>query len=92
MHEENKQSWCVYMIRCKDGSLYTGITKDLTRRFSEHQSQENKCAKYLKGKGPLEMVFVENVENRQTALKKEAHFKNLGRVDIQCNNKRRAAK
>lgn len=76
MYEEKKQSWYVYMIRSKNGSLYTGITKDVARRFSEHQSQGNKCAKYLKGKGPLKLVYSESVENRQNALKREAHIKN----------------
>lgn len=81
MHEEKKKSWSVYMIRSKDGSLYTGITKDLARRFSEHQSQGNKCAKYLKGKVPLKLVYSENVENRQDALKREAHIKNQSKKD-----------
>jgi putative endonuclease len=45
------------MIRCADNSIYTGITIDLERRFAEHQSQGKKCAKYLKGKSPLELSF-----------------------------------
>jgi putative endonuclease len=45
------------MIRCADNSLYIGITTDLDRRFVEHQSQGKKCAKYLKGRAPLQLVF-----------------------------------
>lgn len=82
MNKRNgSQAWYVYMIRCKNGSLYTGITNNLARRFSEHQSQGIKCAKYLKGKGPLELVYSEEVENRQTALKIEARIKNQSKKE-----------
>jgi putative endonuclease len=50
-------TWFLYMIRCADNSLYTGITIDIDRRFAEHQAQGKKSAKYLRGKGPLELVF-----------------------------------
>lgn len=63
------------MIRCKDGSLYTGITKDIARRFAEHQGQGNKCAKYLRGKGPLELVYCEEAGDRQQALRVEMDIK-----------------
>ena len=69
------------MIRAKNGSLYTGITTDVARRFSEHQNQGNKCAKYLRGKGPLELVYAEKVEMRRCALKKEAHIKTQSKDD-----------
>ena len=63
------------MIRCKGGSLYTGITNNLQRRFAEHQEQGEKCAKYLRGKGPLKLVYSEEVESRQEALKQEINLK-----------------
>jgi putative endonuclease len=81
MTKTNKQSWRVYMIRCKNGSVYTGITNDLARRFAEHQGQGDKCAKYLKGKGPLALVYSENVEDKQSALKKEAYIKRQSKAD-----------
>lgn len=52
-----QKSWFLYLIRCCNNSLYTGITVDLERRFSEHEAQGKKCAKYLKGKAPLSLVF-----------------------------------
>ena len=52
-----KPPWFLYLIRCNDNTLYTGITIDLERRFGEHQSQGKKCAKYLQGKAPLELAF-----------------------------------
>ncbi len=81
MHGENKHSWYIYMIRCKNGSLYTGITKDVARRVSEHQIQGNKCAKYLKGKGPLELVYSEEVGDRQKALRAEVYVKSQNKTN-----------
>jgi putative endonuclease len=52
-----KPPWFLYLIRCNDNSLYAGITVDLVRRFAEHEEQGKKCAKYLKGKAPLTLVF-----------------------------------
>lgn len=49
--------WYLYLIRCSDNSLYTGITLDPARRFTEHTDQGKKCAKYLRGKAPLQLVF-----------------------------------
>ena len=72
--------WHVYIIECSTGTLYTGITTDLDRRFSEHQEQGVKCAKYLRGKGPLKMVYQEKCADRSTALKREAGIKNLSRL------------
>lgn len=52
-----QKSWFLYLIRCNNNSLYTGITVDLERRFHEHEAQGHKCAKYLKGKAPIQLVF-----------------------------------
>lgn len=49
-----EKQWFLYMIRCKFGTLHTGGTTDINRRFSEHQSQGKKCAKYLKGRAQKE--------------------------------------
>lgn len=75
MQKANKQPWYLYMIRCRNGSLYTGITIDVERRLAEHQSQGKKCAKYLKGKGPLELVYSEEAGDRQKALSAEIRVK-----------------
>jgi len=72
---ECKDEWFIYLIRCKGGQLYTGITTDVQRRLAEHQS--GKGAKYLRGRGPLQLVFQQSVGSRSDALKMEAAFKKL---------------
>ena len=65
------------MLRCADGTLYTGITNDLDRRMSEHES--GKGAKYTKGRGPFQLVFDETWDDRGAASKREAEIKSLER-------------
>ena len=67
--------WHVYMVKCRNGSLYTGIATDVERRFAEHQA--NKGAKYLRGRGPLKLVFKRRVGERGQALKIERMIKKL---------------
>jgi putative endonuclease len=67
--------WFLYIIRCADNSLYTGITTDLARRFAEHQAQGKKCAKYLRGKAPLELVFQTIAGNKAQASRLELRLK-----------------
>ena len=70
-------NWFVYLIRCNDNSLYTGITTDVDRRLQEHQGKDNKGAKYLKGKGPIELVWKHNARDRSEASKFEYAIKQL---------------
>jgi putative endonuclease len=72
---EPQPTWWLYMIRCADNSLYTGITIDLDRRFAEHQSQGKKCAKYLRGKAPLQLVFTTVVGTKSQASRLEVRVK-----------------
>jgi len=67
--------WCVYLIRTRLNTLYCGITNNLPRRFSQHSS--GKGAKYLKGKGPLELVWSHETEDKSSALKLEVKIKKL---------------
>ena len=67
--------WHLYIVRCLDGSLYTGIATDVERRFAEHQA--NTGAKYLRGRGPLDLVFKQRVGHRSRALKIERSIKRL---------------
>jgi putative endonuclease len=69
--------WCVYLLRCGDGTLYAGVTNDLEKRFAAHQS--GRGAKYTRGRGPLEVVHVERKRSRSAALKREAALKRLDR-------------
>lgn len=67
----------VYMLRCKDGSLYTGWTNDLEHRLAMHQ--QGKGAKYTRGRGPLELVYSEELDSKEAAMKREAAIKKLSR-------------
>ncbi|MGZ9896799.1 GIY-YIG nuclease family protein [Shewanella gaetbuli] len=75
----SEQIWYLYMIKCANGHLYTGITTDVTRRFAEHQSSGAKAAKYLKGKGPLTLVYQETLICRSSATKRELAVKKMPR-------------
>lgn len=68
----------VYMLRCKDGSLYTGWTNNLERRVAMHQ--QGKGAKYTRGRRPVELVYFEEVADKETALKRECAIKKLTRL------------
>lgn len=72
--------WTVYIIRCDDDSLYTGITTDLERRFREHGDQP-RGAKYFSGRKPLEVVYMENGHTRSSASRREAAIKKLHRYE-----------
>jgi len=69
--------WHLYMVRTRQGHLYTGISQDVARRFLEHQEGGKKASKFLRGKGPLKLVFQQEVGNRSTALKAEIALKKL---------------
>ena len=72
-------TWYLYILRCADGSLYTGITTDVERRLEEHRS--GKGAKYTRGRGPLELVYQETCGIHSDALKREYAVKQLVRKD-----------
>ncbi len=81
-----KVQWFVYILRCADESLYTGITSNLNRRLTAHNS--GRGAKYTRGRGPHELVYSEACGDRSTASKREYAIKALSRKDkislIQC--------
>ena len=70
-------SWFVYILRCADDTLYTGITNDLDARITKHENGTG--AKYTKGRGPFEILFKEVYPDRSGALKRELHIKSLDR-------------
>lgn len=72
-------SYWLYILRCGDGSLYTGTTDDVERRLKAHQS--GKGAKYTRGRGPLEVVYREELSDKSAALKRECAVKRLSRVE-----------
>ena len=69
--------YLVYILRCGDGTLYTGCTNDLPRRLQAHQS--GRGAKYTRSRLPVELVYQEAVPDRSAALRREAAIKRLDR-------------
>ena len=67
--------WYVYIVKGKDGSLYTGITTDIIRRIHEHNEDKKLGAKSLRGKRPVEMVYSELYPTQSEARKREAAIK-----------------
>ena len=72
--------WSIYLLRCADGSFYTGITTDVSRRISEHE-QGNRGAKYLRGRGPFELVYQRAVGDRSIATRIEYCVKQLSKSE-----------
>jgi putative endonuclease len=68
--------WSVYMLRCGDGSFYTGIATNVSRRIGEHE-QGKRGAKYLRGRGPFELVYERAVGDRSVATRIEYRIKQL---------------
>jgi putative endonuclease len=74
-----KIDWYLYLIRCRDGSLYAGISTDVERRFAQHQKPGQGGSKYLQGRGPLVLVFQAMVGDYSLALKVEYKVKKLSK-------------
>ncbi len=66
---------CVYILECNDGTLYTGWTNDIDKRFKAHD--DGKGAKYTKGRRPLKLVYLEELETKSDALKRENEIKKM---------------
>ncbi|WP_417880960.1 GIY-YIG nuclease family protein [Vibrio sp.] len=76
--QPTEKSWFVYLIRTRTKTLYCGITNDLERRFEQHQT--GKGAKYLRGKGPLSLVWSQQVADKSAAIKEEIRIKKLSKA------------
>ena len=72
-------AWYVYMLRCGDGTLYTGMTDDVQRRLDAHRA--GKGAKYTRGRGPLELAYTEEPPDKSAALRRECAIKRLRREE-----------
>lgn len=72
-------AYWVYILRCADGTLYTGITDDIERRLAAHNS--GKGAKYTRGRGPVELVYREEAADKSAALRRELAIKRLSRAE-----------
>ena len=78
MKQTNK-TWYVYFVRCNDQSLYAGITTELSRRVTEHNSTSLKAAKYTRNKQPVSLVYYESATDRASASKREWQLKQLSK-------------
>ena len=74
-----KGTYYVYILRCRDGSLYTGLTNDLPRRWALHVS--GRGAKYTRGRGPVMLRYCEEAMDKPAALRREAALKRLSRAE-----------
>jgi putative endonuclease len=69
--------WHLYIVRCADSSLYTGISTDVARRLKEHRSGGPRAARYLRTRMPIDVVFTQRVGDRSAALRAEWAIKQL---------------
>ena len=81
--------WIVYILECRDGSFYTGITNNLIKRLEMHISGNG--SKYLRGRLPIKLIYKESLSNRSQASKREIEIKKLNKKEkqliIKCKNK-----
>ncbi len=73
--------WWVYLLRCGDDSLYTGVATDVERRLREHNGELKGGARYTRPRRPVEVVWREACETRSAALTREAEIKSLSRTE-----------
>lgn len=69
--------WCVYVLRCADGSLYTGVTTDVKRRLEQHNAGSG--AAYTRSRRPVSLLWREDAADRPAALRRELQIKRLSR-------------
>ncbi len=72
-------NWYVYVVRCADGTLYTGVAKDVGQRIAEHNGAGRRGAKCLRGRRPVRLVYQETFSSRSAAMKREYQIKQFDR-------------
>ena len=73
--------WKVYLLRCSDNSLYTGITRDLNRRLDEHNHDDRLASAYTRARRPLKLVYQEPCIDRSNATKREAAIRKMTKAE-----------
>ena len=81
--QANTMDWTIYILKCADDSLYTGVAKNVEKRLHEHNFDDKKAAKYTRSRRPVTLVFSERVKTRSAALKRELQIKSLTRSQKQ---------
>ena len=79
LNPENKAIWSIYLIRCGDRSLYTGVSNDVSKRFAVHQSGGTQAAKYTRTRHPLQLVFTAEIGTKSAAYRAEHYVKRLSK-------------
>ena len=74
-------TWNVYMVRCSDGSLYTGIALDVGRRVAEHNTNDVLAARYTRCRRPVMLVYQEKYDTRSAAGRREDEIKQMGKKE-----------
>ncbi len=78
---ENTKLWFIYILRCADNSLYTGITLDVDKRLDQHNGIDKNGAKYTKARRPVQLVYQETSASRSEACKREHAIKSLSKPE-----------
>lgn len=73
--KNSSMTYYFYILRCCDNSLYSGIAKNPYQREEEHNSNNSKAAKYTRSRRPVKLVYIEEYNNKSSALKREAQVK-----------------
>ncbi|WP_127475117.1 GIY-YIG nuclease family protein [Sulfurivermis fontis] len=73
-------TWFVYLLRCADDTLYTGVTTDMTRRLDEHNNDDKLGARYTRARRPVKLLHCEPAASRSDACKREAAIRKLSRA------------
>jgi putative endonuclease len=77
--KSNQENWFVYIIKCSDDTLYTGITNNVSKRIEDHEKGVG--AKYTKGRSPFQLLFTEQHPNRSSASKREIEIKSFSKIE-----------
>ena len=79
MTPRGTKRWHVYLLRCADGTLYTGVAIDVTRRVAEHNGARRNGARYTRSRRPVHLVYQESAPNRSAACRREYRIKQFTR-------------
>jgi len=83
MHIHLQKKWLIYILECRDGSLYCGITNNIEKRLKQHKGEIIGGAKYTRSHWPCKLVYKEKSANRSKALQREAIIKKMSKVEKQ---------
>ena len=83
MHIHLQKKWLIYILECRDGSLYCGITNDIEKRLKQHKGEIKGGAKYTRSHWPCKLVYKEKSASRGEALQREVIIKKMSKVEKQ---------